>query len=88
MDTYDASMSEPVAQITLPGAVVLVTGGSRGIGAGIARAFLAAGARVIVCGRKTPDADTLPQHVELVAALPMNAAGKVQKFALRDTGPR
>jgi NAD(P)-dependent dehydrogenase (short-subunit alcohol dehydrogenase family) len=62
MDTYDASMSEPMAQITLPGAVVLVTGGSRGIGAGIARAFLAAGARVIVCGRKTPDADTLPQH--------------------------
>jgi len=56
------AMSEPVAQITLPGAVVLVTGGSRGIGAGIARAFLAAGARVIVCGRKPPDAGALPAH--------------------------
>lgn len=35
---------------------VLVTGGTRGIGAGIARAFLAAGARVLVCGRTQPGA--------------------------------
>ena len=25
----------------------------------------------------------VPRHVEIVSALPMNAAGKVQKFALR-----
>jgi len=31
--------------------VILVTGGSRGIGAGIAQVFVAAGATVIVCGR-------------------------------------
>jgi NAD(P)-dependent dehydrogenase (short-subunit alcohol dehydrogenase family) len=31
---------------------VLVTGGSRGIGLGIARAFASAGARIAVCGRK------------------------------------
>ena len=33
---------------------VLVTGGTRGIGAGIARGFLRAGARVLVCGRSEP----------------------------------
>jgi NAD(P)-dependent dehydrogenase (short-subunit alcohol dehydrogenase family) len=47
-------MLKPTAEIRLPGAVVLVTGGARGIGAGIARAFLQAGAEVVVCGRTTP----------------------------------
>jgi NAD(P)-dependent dehydrogenase (short-subunit alcohol dehydrogenase family) len=43
------------------GRAVVVTGGTRGIGAGIARAFLAAGAQVLVCGRTEPaDAASLP----------------------------
>lgn len=42
----------------LSGNVVLVTGGSRGLGATITEAFLEAGANVAICARKEPD--TLP----------------------------
>ncbi|QXQ16019.1 SDR family oxidoreductase [Skermania piniformis] len=41
--------------LDLDDAVVLVTGGARGVGAGIARVFLSAGATVLVCARRPPD---------------------------------
>nr|WP_188830268.1 SDR family oxidoreductase [Nocardia camponoti] len=39
-------------EIDLSGQIVLVTGGVRGVGAGISRAFLAAGATVLTCARR------------------------------------
>jgi NAD(P)-dependent dehydrogenase (short-subunit alcohol dehydrogenase family) len=45
--------------IDLAGRVALVTGGGRGVGRGIARRLLEAGAEVVVCGRKEPE--SLPE---------------------------
>jgi NAD(P)-dependent dehydrogenase (short-subunit alcohol dehydrogenase family) len=43
-------------EIDLAGRVVLVTGGVRGVGAGVSKAFLAAGATVVACARRPADA--------------------------------
>ncbi|MFK8048242.1 MAG: SDR family oxidoreductase [Halioglobus sp.] len=37
------------------GKSVIVTGGGKGIGAGISQSFLAAGAKVLICGRSEPE---------------------------------
>ncbi|WP_405179381.1 SDR family oxidoreductase [Nocardia sp. NBC_01377] len=42
-------------EIDLAGRVVLVTGGVRGVGAGISRVFLEAGATVVACARRPAD---------------------------------
>jgi len=50
-------MREP---LDLTGRVVIVTGGGRGVGRGIATRFLEAGADVVICGRKPPESP--PEH--------------------------
>jgi NAD(P)-dependent dehydrogenase (short-subunit alcohol dehydrogenase family) len=45
--------------LDMHGKLVIVTGGARGVGAGITRCFLAAGASVAITGRTAPE--TLPQ---------------------------
>ena len=55
----------------LKGCRVIVTGGTKGIGAGLAREFLCAGARVLVCARNEP------------AALP-SASGRTAQFTRAD----
>ena len=41
--------------LDMQGKVVIITGGARGVGAGITRCFLDAGARVAVVGRNQPE---------------------------------
>jgi NAD(P)-dependent dehydrogenase (short-subunit alcohol dehydrogenase family) len=41
--------------IDMSGKAVIVTGGSRGVGRGITRRFLEAGADVVICGRNEPE---------------------------------
>ena len=54
------------------GKVVIVTGGSRGVGRGIAQRFLETGADVVICGRNEPE------------SLPDDGGGKTAVFVAAD----
>jgi NAD(P)-dependent dehydrogenase (short-subunit alcohol dehydrogenase family) len=65
----------------LAGCRVIITGGTRGIGAGLARAFLRSGAQVLVCARHDPGDGARP--AARPAALPA-AGGRTAEFARAD----
>ena len=68
MTTFESAGPSGVLDFT--DRVAVVTGGAKGIGRGISRAFLAAGADVVVCGRHEVTGDGLPSATD--------AAGRIR----------
>lgn len=61
--------------MSLEGKVALVTGGSKGIGAAIARALAASGANVVICSRNAEEVERFAKELDA------EAAGSVSGFA-------
>jgi len=72
----------------LRGRTVLVTGGSRGIGMAIARAFVAEGARVAICSRSARHLVAAAKALGEIAAYPCDVTKPREvRAVLRRTGP-
>ncbi|HMD46501.1 MAG TPA: SDR family oxidoreductase [Acidimicrobiales bacterium] len=56
----DDAPPDPAGALDFTGWGILVTGGTRGVGAAVAAAFLAAGSDVVVCGRHEPEPEAVP----------------------------
>ena len=69
----------------LSGLRIIVTGGTRGIGAGIAQGFLRSGAQVLVCGRNEPASP--PAAARITARVPPSAPAAATAAA-RSNQPR
>lgn len=73
--------------MTLGGRRVLVTGGGTGLGASLARGFAAAGAEVVVCGRRTEPLDAVARSMDGIRALVADITDEAQVAELyREAG--
>lgn len=74
-------------ELSLDGSVVLVTGGVRGVGLGITRAFLSAGAVVVTCARRpaeVPGAAFVQCDVRDAEQVSSLVSGIVERFGRLD----
>lgn len=65
--------------LNLKDQVVMVTGGSRGIGKAIALAFAREGARLSICGRTQETLETTAQEIKSVGANPLTCIADITK---------
>lgn len=68
------------------GKTIVVTGGSRGIGRGIAESFASEGANIVICGRRAPESLPHNSHFISVDIREVDAGKTLIDFAIEKTG--
>lgn len=80
-DGRDAKSIAPADLFDLSGKVALVTGGSRGLGREMVRAFATAGADVVIASRKSEACETVAEEVRALGRRALPAAAHVGRWA-------